>query len=325
MYKILSLGNALVDMITRLESDHDLQKLSLPKGSMQLVDKDQSESIYEISQQFSQKLAAGGSAANTIKGLAALGAETGYIGSVGGDSLGHFFESDLQKYQITPHLLTRDIDTGKAIAFITPDSERTFATYLGAAILLQADDLQADMFEGYQLIHIEGYLVQNYELVKRAIQLAREHGLKVSFDLASYNVVESNLDFLKEIVQSDVDIIFANEEEAKAFTGMEPHDAVHAIGQMCEIGVVKIGKEGSLIHADGEVFRVPAFPTQAIDTTGAGDLYAAGFLYGMTRNASWETCGKIGSLLASKVISDFGAGISDENWSEIHQEVRAWL
>ncbi len=317
MYKILSLGNALVDIITSLNEDEELTILQLPKGSMQLVDEQLSIAIDTATNTFPKRMTAGGSAANTIKGLAALGVSTGYIGSVGNDDLGRFFEEDLTKYKIRPHLISRTTNTGKAIAFITPDSERTFATYLGAAASLTADDLNDEMFQGYQLIHIEGYLMQNYDLVRKAITLSKKWGLKISFDLASYNVVEAHLDFLKEIMKGGIDIIFANEEEAKAYTQLNPLDAVHALAAECEIAIVKIGKDGSYVKTKDTFHQISVVSSNPIDTTGAGDLYAAGFLFGLSQNYSLDRCGKIGSILSGKVIEDFGAGIKADDWPEI--------
>jgi len=161
--------------------------------------------------------------------------------------------------------------------------------------------------------------------VRKAAEMARKAGLTIALDLASFNVVEDHLDFLREIVREYVDIIFANEDEAKAFTGMEPADAIHLLSQMCDIAIVKIGKKGSLIKSSAEFFKVGVIEANAIDTTGAGDLYAAGFLYGYSKNMSLDKCGEIASIIAGKVITVYGARMDENAWSEIKYLVAEML
>lgn len=322
MDKILGMGNALVDIMTKIDSDDLLGKLGLPKGSMQLVDAESSKQVMEKTKHLNPEIASGGSAANTIHGLAKLGVETGFIGKIGKDELGKLFKEDLIQANINPLLLESDTDSGKAIALVSPDSERTFATFLGAAVELSANDITKEVFKGYSYFHIEGYLVQNHELIETAVRLAKECGLKVSLDLAAYNVVEANLEFLQRIVKDYVDIVFANEEEAKSFTGQSPEEALSTIANTCEIAVVKIGKEGSLIKRNNETTKVGIITATAVDTTGAGDLYAAGFLAGLVQNKDLETCGNMGSLLAGKVIENLGAKITDSNWEYIQTQLK---
>ncbi|PKP10909.1 MAG: adenosine kinase [Bacteroidetes bacterium HGW-Bacteroidetes-4] len=321
MDKILGMGNALVDVMTKLNNDSTLTELNLPKGSMQLVDANFSKQVIESTHHLNQVMTSGGSAANTIHGLARLGIESGFVGKVGADPLGVFFKEDLEEAGIEPFLLLSETPTGKAVALVSPDSERTFATYLGAAVELCASDINPGIFEGYQYFHIEGYLVQNHELIETAVKIAKEKGLKVSLDLASYNVVEENKDFLHRIVRDFVDIIFANEEEARAFTGKNPEESLNELAKLCEYAVVKIGKQGSLIKHGTDEARVGIIGIDAFDTTGAGDLYAAGFLYGMVLNLSLSKCGKMGALLSGKVIENLGAKISEKGWAFIKEHL----
>jgi sugar/nucleoside kinase (ribokinase family) len=223
---------------------------------------------------------------------------------------------------VEPHLLLSETPSGRCIVLVSPDSERTLCTYLGAACELEASDLTPEMFEGYDIFHIEGYLVQNHDLIRTAVRLAKQAGFKVSIDLASYNVVEANLDFLKEIIKEYVDIVFANEEEAFAFTGKEPHEALINISDYCDIVIVKMGKDGSLIKSRNEKVQIKPRLSNCIDTTGAGDLYAAGFLFGFANNYSLEICGKIGSLVSGNVVEILGAKMSDEVWEMIHAEIK---
>jgi len=317
--KVLGMGNALVDIMTNLEDDRILKQFNLPKGSMQLVDHKFSDIVNEGTNHLKKQVASGGSAANTIHGLARLGAETGFIGKVGNDDFGRFFKIDMENAGINPLLLSGNTATGKAIALISPDSERTFATYLGAAVELSAEDILIDHFEAYDYFHIEGYLVQNHALIERAVKIAKQQGLKITLDMASYNVIEENLDFLHMILREYVDIVFANEEEAKAFTGKEPAEAVHDFAGLCEIAVVKIGKNGSIIKSRKTSHQISPFKANSIDTTGAGDLYAAGFIYGLINEYSLDKCGSLGSLLAAKTIEVIGPKMNESNWSEVKQ------
>ena len=209
------------------------------------------------------------------------------------------------------------------MALVTPDSERTFGTFLGAAIELSTDDVNIELFRGHDIAYIEGYLVQNHDLVRKAAEMARKAGLTIAIDLASYNVVEENIDFLNEIISEYVDIIFANEEEAKAFTGQEPEEAVLKLADLCDIAVVKVGKEGSLIKSGDELIKVGIIEANCIDTTGAGDLYAAGFLFGLANRFDLKKCGEIASITSGNVISVYGARMDTATWENIKTKVNS--
>jgi len=321
MKRILGIGNALVDVMTMIPGDHILSEFGLPKGSMQLVDYAKSEEVKMGTKGLKQSLASGGSAANTIHGLARLGSNSGYIGSVGRDETGEFFEKDMHKAGAETYLFRRTTETGTAVALVSPDSERTFATHLGAATELSAGDLKKEHFEPYQIFYLEGYLINNKPLVERACQLAKENNMEIAIDLSSYNVVEAHLDDFRDIIGRYVDIIFANEEEAKAFTGMEPAQAIEQLAKMCKISIVKVGKEGSLIKRGEEFVKVGSLNADCVDTTGAGDLYAAGFLYGYANDLPLDKCGIIGSILAGNVIENIGARITEKRWSAIKKAI----
>lgn len=319
--KVLCLGNALVDIITQLESDSILETLNLLKGSMQLVDSDVSKMVQNATSELKSSLQTGGSAANTANGIANLGVGSAFIGMVGEDKLGEFYINDMVENSIEPRFFkSKTTSTGCAVALVSKDGERTFATYLGAAIELKAELLSKELFQGYDYFHIEGYLIVNNDLIRKAIELAKQEGLKVSIDFASYNVVEENLDFLKEICKS-VDIIFANEQEAKAFTNKEAEDSIEEISQICEIAVVKIGKKGSLIKSGDKKVIIGKRERTCVDTTGAGDMYAAGFLAGLCEGRSLEVCGQMGSILASEVIEVYGAKMDSLTWDRIKKEI----
>jgi len=322
MKKILGMGNALTDILLQVDNDEVLFSLNLLKGGMQLINTERSQEINDAVSNYSKIMATGGSASNTINGITRLGMKGGFVGKIGKDDIGLFFTNDSINNGVVPHLLTSETPSGRCTVLVTPDSERTLCTYLGAACELAASDLKPEMFRGYDIFHIEGYLVQNHDLIRTAVRLAKQEGLKVSVDLASYNVVEENLDFLLEIVHQYVDIVFANEEEARAFTGKEPEEALKDISEHCEIAIVKVGKDGSFIKSGDKTLQIQPRKANCIDTTGAGDLYAAGFLFGLANNYSLEICGKIGSLISGNVVEVLGAKMSDEVWDAIHAEIK---
>jgi sugar/nucleoside kinase (ribokinase family) len=317
MKRILGIGNALVDVMTIIDDDMVLEKFSLPKGSMQLVDEKKSAMVKEETRHFKQTLASGGSAANTIHGLAKLGINAGFIGSIGNDETGDFFEKDMKKAGVRTIMFRHDSVTGTAVALISLDSERTFATHLGAAVELGPADLRFEDFKRYDILYLEGYLIFNKPLVETACRIAKENKMKIVIDLASYNVVEAKLSEFKEIIEKYVDIIFANAEEARAFTGLIPEAALVKLSGLCEIAIVKVGKEGAWIKRGADIIKINTIKVNSVDTTGAGDLYATGFLYGFANDMNLEKCGRVGSLLAGKVIEELGAKINDKKWNEI--------
>jgi len=318
MKKVLGLGNALVDILVRISDERLLGSLQLPKSCMTLVEEAQINAILARIDSLEKQETCGGSAANTISGLARLGVPTGYIGKIGNDPYGKFFAGEMRRHGTEARMFHGVSQTGRALGFITPDSERTFATFLGAAVELEASDLSPELFRGYDYFHIEGYMVQNHPLVEAAMRLAKEAGLEVSLDLASHNVVRENIGFLQDMVARYVDIVFANEDESMAFSGKNsPHEALVSISPQCRIAVVKLGKKGSLIKHKDERHEIECIPAVAIDTTGAGDLYAAGFLYGLIQGYPLPVCGRIGSLLSGKVVEVIGAKLDEAKWKEV--------
>ena len=230
MEKIIGLGNALVDVLARLDNDEILEKMALPKGSMTLINDDKFLIIRDYLLQQNTKLSNGGSAGNAIRALAHLESSTGFIGKIGKDAYGDFFRKELKKLGIEDKmLLSADRPSGVASTFISDGGERTFATFLGAAATLQPEELSIEMFKGYTYLFIEGYLVQNHELILQAIELAKAAGLQICLDMASYNIVEENLEFFKLLVSKFVDLFFVNEHVARSFTGLEPIEALVTI------------------------------------------------------------------------------------------------
>lgn len=321
MKQIIGIGNALVDALYRVENDNILNELHLPKGSMQLIDTDRYQAISQRMQDSPAGLATGGSACNTILALAALGALPGLIGKTGNDEMGRFFAANCRKHGIRSFLLPSHLPTGVASTFITPDAQRTFGTYLGAAATLEAEDVKAEMLDGYHYLYLEGYLVQNHELIEHTVRLAREKGLKVCLDMASYNIVEADRDFFGHLLEM-TDIVFANEQEAQAFTGHAPAEAAKRMAEICETAVVKLGAEGAIAIAGEERCEVKALPiTVVVDTTAAGDFFSAGFLYNHARERNLRECLNAGTQLASEVIRVVGTQLDADTWKDIRAAV----
>lgn len=326
MDKIIGMGNALVDVLVKIDDDSLLGKLHLPKGSMQLIQEATLSEIRKYTSGMKIHRSTGGSAGNTVCALAALGANPGFIGKVGQDETGAFFGDTLRQRGVNALLATCDLPSGIASTFISTDGERTFGTYLGAAATLRAEDLSRKMFAGYNYLYIEGYLLQDHDLMLRAVQLAKEEGLQVCLDMASYNVVEAERDFFDQLIVKYVDIVFANESEALAYTGKAPHEALEEIASKCSIAVVKTGKEGSLVKKGTEVIQLLSCPIDnVLDTTGAGDFYAAGFMYGLTCGYSLEKCVQISTILATAVIQEVGTTLPAKKWDEIKLNIESLL
>lgn len=318
---ILGIGNALVDILIRIDDDIILDKLELPRASMQLISFGRSEEILSATKHFKKSFASGGSAANTITGVAGLGLNTSFIGKVGKDKMGRLFKNDLEKLNINPVLFYSDTYTGTAATLISRDSERTLATYLGAAIELSVGDLTPELFSKHDFCYVEGYLVQDHSLLERIMDLAKKNHLKILFDLASYNVVEENVDFLKYIVKNYVDIVFANEQEAEVFTGKSAILAIDELALFCEIAVVKLGKSGSMIKSGIEFHKIGVIDVKSVDTTGAGDQYAAGFIYGLSQGYNLKKCGEIAATMSGKVVEHYGARLLSKQWKEMKEMI----
>ena len=315
MKKVVGIGSALVDILTRIDNDNILEELNIPKGSMQLVDEKSSAIIEKKLENYESSMAPGGSAANTIHGLAKLGIESGFISFVGKDEIGKFFEESMNSVGVKPLLSHSDTASGTARTIISADGERTFATNLGASLELNESVITPELFKDWDYCYIEGYLIANKAVFTKTIATAKECGCKVVLDLASYNVVEENREFLNELLPQ-IDIIFANEEEAKALTQMSAEESLHHIANNVEIAVVKVGKNGSLIKRSNETATISCNKVDVVDTTGAGDMYAAGFLYGLIKGYDLERCGNIGNHLAESIIQVIGAKMDEDRWNK---------
>ncbi len=319
--KILGIGNALLDVLLRLENDNTLNDICIQKGAMDLIQEEQMIAIHQAQAGLDRNYAPGGSVCNTMRAIAILGAKVGYVGKVGTDANGAFYENALQKAGVTPHIVRTEGISGCSTVLISPDGERTMATFLGPAATLSATEVANTTISSYDCVYIEGYLISNEALFLPVLQRAKSAGLKIALDLSNFNIVHGFKDLLSEVVPKYVNILFSNESEAVAYTGLKAEDAVRKISEQVDISIVTLGKNGALVGSRGELITVPSLGRNPVDTTGAGDNFAAGFLYGLSLNASLTQAAQIGSLLAGHVIETIGPQIPDERWCEIKLKV----
>jgi sugar/nucleoside kinase (ribokinase family) len=310
-FDVTGIGSPLVDYIVDAD-DALIEGLALTKGSMTLIDEEGSRRIRTLLNGKKVVKVPGGSAANTLAGIALLGGTSAFMGSIGDDTDGKFYISESERSGIRSFLRTHDAMTGHAITFITNDGERTFATHLGAAIHLCAADVDHAIVSRSKVFHIEGYLLEGpnqREAVRDAIQTARRDGVLVSLDAADPGVVTRNKIYFDEYVRMS-DIVFFNEEEATAYTGLSGKNAALDIAKKVKIAVVKLGAHGSVVASEGSAIMIKGFPADVVNTNGAGDNYAAGFLFGLTGGKTLEECGTIASFIASRVVEEQGARLT---------------
>jgi sugar/nucleoside kinase (ribokinase family) len=312
---VVGVGAALVDLLLR-EEDRFLESLGSPKGGMTLVEhKDIEKAIASSSQ--SADVVPGGSACNTLVGIGKLGGSSRMIGRCGADEKGYIFVEGLKKAGVQSVLGQSTQSTGQVLSVVTPDAQRTMFTYLGAAAELSPEDVQEKDFLDAGVVHMEGYLLWNAPVVEALSQLMDKSDALISLDLASFDVVEAHRNFLKGFIPKYVDILIANEDEAKAYTGLSEEESLEVFAELSDIAVVKLGKEGALIAQGSKRYKVNAHVVDAIDTTGAGDLWASGFLYGLTHGYDVEKSAKLGSIVAAEVVQVMGAVIPQVGWDRI--------
>lgn len=314
---IVGLGSALVDILVH-ESDAFLDTTGAQKGGMMLVDNGVIDDLVERAAT-PPIIVPGGSACNTATGVARLGGDARFVGKRGDDDFGELFESDLEQNHVSPVLFRSSAPTGRVLSIITPDAQRTMLTYLGASAETRPAEMTPAVFGHAGIVHIEGYLLFNPELMMAALKAAKQAGAKISLDLASFTVVESARDLLPGIVADYVDILIANEDESRAFTGTNDEaDALGILAREVDIAVLKLGPRGSLVSRDGKTVVIdPVGGKDIVDTTGAGDLWAAGFLFGLAHGLSLEKSGRLGSACGYEVCRVVGATIPPDGWARI--------
>ena len=319
--KVLGIGSPLVDILANV-SEEFVAGIAGDKGGMEMVDSEQLEAL--LTQVENTSLATGGSAGNTILGLLKLGAPASLLGKIADDTRGRFYKNTFREAgsDVTTLKNCEQQPTGTCLSLVTPDAERTMRPFLGAAMGFSPDEVDVEELKNFDHAHIEGYVLFNPPLAATVFAATKEANLTVSLDLASFEVVGANKAILPGILRNHVNMVFANEEEAKAFCGSEdPKVALDALSELCDTVVVKLGAEGAWIRHFGEDTFVPANKVEAIDTTGAGDLWASGFLYGMLAEKSVEQSATLGAKAGAAVVQIMGANLSDDTWNEIKKSI----
>ncbi len=319
--KTIGLGNALVDVLLRLENDDVLPQVGIQKGAMDMIGEAQMNAIRKAQEQLERTQTPGGAACNTMRALSNLGAAAGFIGKIGSDEVGRYYEQAVHQAGVAPYFIHTDGVSGSCTVLISPDGERSMGTFLGPAATITPDEVTEEMLRPFDCIYIEGYLIVNEPLMHSTMRKANELGLKVALDLSNYNIVNGFKPLLEEIIPRWVDILFSNESEALAYTGLPAHEAVKDLAKVAEVAIVTLGREGALVCRGGEVWQVPAEGGKPLDTTGAGDHFAAGFLYGQSVGATLEQSARIGSMLAGYVIDVIGPEIPASQWEQIKLKV----
>lgn len=307
---ILGIGNAIVDVLSETD-DGALVAHGLPKGSMNLVDAERSAQLYA---DIGGVEVCGGSCANTVVGAASFGGRTAYIGKVRDDDLGAIFTKDIREFGVrfdTPPS-TDGPATARCVIMITPDGQRTMSTYLGACVELGPEDVDESLVAQAQVTYMEGYLwdpPRAKEAFRKAMAAATAAGRRTSLTLSDSFCVERHREEFRSLVENDIDILFANEDEIRGLYEVDSiEDALRQVKGRCSIVAVTRSEHGSIVAADGERHEVPAEPVaKVVDTTGAGDSYAAGFLYGLTHGLALPTCARLGSIAAAEIISHVGS------------------
>jgi len=309
LYDVAAIGNAIVDVIAPAD-DAFLAAEGLTKGSMQLIDQARATALYAKMAKGVET--SGGSAANTVAGIASLGGAAAFLGKVASDKLGAAFVEDMwkigAKYRTQP--LSAGPSTARCLIAVTPDGERTMCTYLGASTQFTDFDVDREFIEGAKIVYLEGYLFDPPEARQafaKAAGLARASGRQIALTLSDSFVVDRHREALLGFIESQVDILFANEAEITALFQTGFDEAVEAVRGHARIAAVTRSEQGSVIVSGDETHRIPAAPVEkVVDTTGAGDQYAAGFLFGLSAGRPLDVCGRLGSLAAAEVISHYG-------------------
>ena len=318
---VVGVGSALIDILAH-EDDAFLEKAGAVKGGMTYVERTVIDRTVEMATR-TPKIVPGGSACNTMVGIGQLGGQARFVGKCGNGEMGRLFRSGLDGHNVQCHLFASDSNTGRVLSIITPDAQRSMLTYLGASAEARPEEMAAAPFSDAAIVHIEGYLLFNQELILSVLRAAREAGARVSLDLASFNVVEESKDILPDLIAQYVDILIANEDESLAYTGIRDEaKALEALSGNVDLAVLKLGARGSRIaHNSAQLTIRSHGDGSAVDTTGAGDLWASGFLFGLVNRMRLDLCGDIGSRCGHAVCQVVGANIPQEGWRAIREDM----
>lgn len=320
---ILGIGNVLVDVLAHT-TDKKLKDLKLPKGIMNLVSPDKQKKIINSLNNKKWQTELGGSSLNTIRILASLDVTTAFCGVIGDDEFGNLVEKRMNDLDILSYIETIKEDTGSCVVLITPDGERTMNTSLGACALLNENNITEKAIKSAKLMHCEGYLwsIKNQKLaIEKAIELCKDNETFISFDASDPMMVKNYKDDFEKVIMEDANLVFLNHDEAKMLFDDDVESIAKQISSSGVITVIKLGADGALIAKDEELRYIDPVSTTVVDTTAAGDVFAAGFLYGLTKGLDLFECGEIGAILAADVISHIGASVSPKIIKKLKEDI----
>ena len=309
-YDVYGVGNAIMDLQVRCKDDFLVQN-GIEKGIMTLTEPVRQLSILEALSDHSVNYCSGGSAANTIVGIADFGGKVAYAGKTGADEFGQRYLEEMRDLGIALEVPQAEGANGTCVVLITPDAQRTMLTHLGVSATLSADDIKAEEIAKAKYVYVEGYLFAGDDTkaaALKAIELAKANGVKVALTISDPFLIHICREEFIRLIEGPVDLLFCNLEEARALTGkQDPIECAQDIHRHAENVALTLGKEGSIIMHEGEVLPIEGVTVDAVDTTGAGDMYAAGVLYGITNGLSWKQAGHLGSHAAARIVSQLGA------------------
>lgn len=326
MASVYGIGNPLIDYLCSVDND-DLSNLGLNKGIMLLIDEKKQREIVSYTKGRDIKYSCGGSCPNTMVTLCSLGIQTTLAGGVGNDELGEQYRKKLKQSGVIDECVTKEAVTGTSIILISEDKERTMNTYLGANRLFSDSDVNEDSAKNADLFYFTGYMWDTepqQKAVRKVLDLFKKQGKKIAFDLADPFAVARYRQTFLSIIKDYCDIVFANSEEARfLFDNYDAYECCKSMGKLCSTAIVKNGKKGSYISNERTIHQIPLYGTSnPVDTTGAGDTYAAGFLYGYLNGYDIDTSGRIASFLAGEIISQLGAQFPREIINDIKERLR---
>lgn len=313
-YEVISYGDAIIDYFVFVEEEF-LDKLPGERGGTEQIDL---QTFKQLTKGY-KKRCAGGSAPNTVKGLAQYGHSCAIIGRIGNDKEGAEYALDLVAQGISPLFTPHETDTGRVVCMISPDGHRTMRTCIGELVGFDGFEVDESIFQNAKLFHIEGYQIPNPKFLRSLIGIAKKHGLKISMDVGCHELVKAYKTTLLDLIEKDLDILFTNEEEAKALTGLFPKEACDQLSTLCPTVVVTMGENGGYVASKGRTIYYPPKKARLVDDTGAGDLFMAGFLHGILDKSPIEECARYGAEIASKVIQIVGAELPKEGNLSLQQ------
>lgn len=325
MIDIIGIGSPLVDLVLQVDDDFLAKQVEGAKGGMEMVGAEAIERLLKKAKREAGR-APGGAASNTTVGCANLGLAAAFVGSVGQDEYAAFYRQALAAQGCEARLVEHpELPTGRSLCLVTPDGQRTMRTCLGAAAALDPAAITAETFAGARLVMLEGYTLFNHDLARAIARAAKAAGCQLALDLASFEVVNINKPVLAELLAGQVDLVFANEDEARAWCGGSPEQALEDLAGRAAAAVVKLGKDGALVARGSERVRVAAEPVaRVVDTIGAGDCWAAGFLAGHLRGLPLAQSARLGALAGAAVVQVAGAQVPREDWTRVKGFLDAW-